>query len=518
MKTKLSLLAATIMLVTGCQTVTPENDINIIETPQPIKNTTQAKKVTSTSLADIEQDVAEVTEIWQRIRDGMQLTIVDKDLVAQYRQWYIDNPKHLEIVTERAAPFLYYIVEEVEKRNLPTELALLPVIESAFIPTAYSQSHASGLWQLTAPTAATFGVKSDWWYDGRRDIRASTIAALDLLEYLYKKMGNNWNYAIAAYNSGEGRVFNAIKKNEGKGKETTFWKLDLPRETAHYLPQLLALADIIKNSQQLGLPLYPIQNRPAIEMVNIDSQIDLNLAAQLAGVSLDEIKRLNPGLKRWATAPTGPHYLAIPSDNADQFKQSLAAIDPDSRINWVRYKIKSGDSISEIASRFETSASLIRSSNGIKGNNIIAGRYLIIPVATIDPDLPALATEQTLARKPVVLSSNTQQVYKVKSGDSLWGISRSNNVTVAQILKWNKIDQSKPLKIGQNIIFYPKQVVNTSDINGKIVSYKVRSGDSLARIAAKYKVTVSELIEWNSLQDSKYIQPGQMLKLLISNS
>ncbi|MGZ9898378.1 lytic transglycosylase [Shewanella gaetbuli] len=518
MKTKLSLLASTVLLVMGCQSTKPETTLSTNNETPVVKTPAKPKNQQVTTLADIEHDMAEVNDVWQRIRNGMQLDIADKALINQYRQWYIDNPRHLEIISQRAEPFLYFILEEVEKRNLPTELALLPIIESSFNVTAYSHMHASGIWQLTLPTATTFKVKNNWWYDGRRDVRASTIAALDLLEYLYNKMDHNWIYAIAAYNSGEGRVFNAIKRNKLKGKPTNFWKLHLPKETAHYVPQLLALADAVKNASEYGINLNPIDNQPKIAIVDIGSQLDLKLAAEMANISVDELKALNPGLLRWATPPNGPHFLTIPFESKSAFNQKLAALSPDSRMNWLRYKIKPGDSLSVIARNYNTPISMIRSSNGIKGNNIIAGKYLIIPVAATDSEIANLASEQTLTKSTHKKSSQTANIYIVKSGDNLWDIARSNDVSVKQLTKWNKLNQKQLLKIGQKLVIYPNEFINYDSLSANVINYKVKSGDSLARIAARYNVSVNELVQWNSLNKNNYLQPGQMLKLLVSKT
>ncbi|GGP38301.1 lytic transglycosylase [Shewanella saliphila] len=517
MKANLFIIAGSILAVTGCQTLqttVPQTDSE----QQTVAVSAKSKKSSTVTIEEIEEQVAEINNLWLLISNKMAFPIPDNALVAQYRQWYIDNPKHLEIVTQRATPFLYYIVEQLEQRNMPIELALLPIVESGFDPLAYSGSHASGLWQLTPPTALSFGVKTNWWFDGRQDVASSTKAALDLLEYLYPKMDQNWNYTIAAYNSGEGRVLNAVKNNQAKGKPTDFWSLKLPRETAHYVPQLLALADVIKHADKYGITLTPIDNAAQIEVVNIESQLDITLAADLAQVNIDDLKAINPGLKRWATAPQGPHQLVVPSDKAANFKRALAAIEPNSRINWVRYKIKSGDSISEIADQFETTATLIRSSNGIKGNNIIAGKFLIIPVAAKDPDLATMTADQVLARQKVIKSSPNKQTYTVKSGDSLWKIAQTQQVTVAQLMRWNNLKQQSTLSVGKNLVIYPNEVTASNSSKEKTVNYRVQSGDSLARIATKYNVTVDELIEWNSLQKSKYIQPGQILKLIVTNS
>ncbi|AZG73085.1 LysM peptidoglycan-binding domain-containing protein [Shewanella livingstonensis] len=517
MKANLLIVAGSLLAITGCQTLqttAPQTDID----QQTVAFKAKSKKSPTVTLDEIEVQVAEVNNLWLRISNQMHLPIIDNALVAQYRQWYIDNPKHLEIVTQRASPFLYYIVEQLEKRNLPIELALLPIVESGFDPLAYSSGDASGLWQLTPPTALSFGVKTNWWYDGRRDVASSTKGALDLMQYLYPKMDQNWLYTIAAYNSGEGRILNAIKHNQARGKSTDFWSLSLPKETAHYVPQLLALADVIKHADKYGITLTPIDNTPQIEVVNIETQLDITLAADLAQIDIVDLKAINPGLKRWATAPQGPHHLVVPSDKAASFKRSLATIEPDSRINWVRYKIKSGDSIGKIADQFETTAILIRSSNGIKGNNIIAGRFLIIPVAAKDPDLATMTADQVLARRAVVKSSSNKQSYTIKSGDSLWKIAQSQQVSVAQLMKWNNLKKQATLSVGKNLVIYPNEMAVSAASNEKTVNYRVQSGDSLARIALKYKVTVAELIEWNSLQNSKLIQPGQILKLIMTNS
>ncbi|MGI2169856.1 LysM peptidoglycan-binding domain-containing protein [Shewanella sp. MF05960] len=517
MNVNLFIIAGSLLAVTGCQTLQstePQSDND----QHSVAIKAKSKKSATVTLDEIEEQVAEVNNLWLRISNKMQLPVTDNALVAQYRQWYLDNPKHLEIVTQRAGPFLYYIVEQLEARKLPIELALLPIVESGFDPLAYSSGHASGLWQLTPPTAQSFGVKTNWWYDGRQDVASSTKAALDLLQYLYPKMDNNWFYTIAAYNSGEGRVLNAVKHNQNRGKPADFWSLSLPKETAHYVPQLLALADVIKHADKYGITLTPIANSPQIEVVNIESQLDINLAADLAQIDIVDLKAINPGLKRWATAPQGPHQLVVPSDKAASFKRALATVEPDSRINWVRYKIKSGDSISRIADQFETTATLIRSSNGIKGNNIVAGRFLIIPVAAKDPDLATMTADQILARKAVIKSSPNKQAYTIKSGDSLWKIAQSQQVSVAQLMKWNNLKQQSTLSVGKNLVIYPNEVAVNNATKEKTVNYRVQSGDSLARIATKYNVTVAELIEWNSLQNSKLIQPGQILKLIVTNS
>lgn len=264
-----------------------------------------------------------IIDVWERLRRSMLIDIPNNKLVEQYRDWYIKNPKHLEIISERASPYLFFIVEELEKRDMPMEIALLPIIESSFDPSASSSKSASGLWQLTPSMAIYFGLEINKWYDGRRDVPASTIAALDMLEYLYHKTGNNWLYTFAAYNAGESRVLEAVKNNQLNGLTTEPWKLNLPKETTQYVPRLLALADVIKNADEYGITLRPIENSPSIEVININYQIDLNFTAQLANMTTMSLKKLNPSYKYSTTPPMGPHTIIIPIEKSESFKKNL---------------------------------------------------------------------------------------------------------------------------------------------------------------------------------------------------
>ncbi|MCL2914881.1 LysM peptidoglycan-binding domain-containing protein [Shewanella corallii] len=501
-------VAGGIALLTGCQSLDTEQvqqpvPAPVVKPPVIPENPLPAPII--------------ITDVWERIRLNMQMSIPDEKLVNQYRDWYIRHPNHLARVSERAEPFMYLIVEELEKRNMPIELALLPIVESAFDPFAYSHGAASGLWQFTSPMAKHFGLKMNWWYDGRRDVPAATHAALDMMQYLHGKTHGNWLYAIAAYNTGEGRVLNAVKRNKRKGRSTDFFALDLPRETERYVPQLLALADVIKNADKYGIQLAPIANKPAIEVIDVGSQIDLSFAADLADMPLSSLHKLNPGYNRWSTAPDGPHKLVVPVGKADGFKLALADTDSSQRLHWLRYEIKSGDSLGLIANKYHTTIDVIRSVNGIKGNTIVAGKHLLIPVAAKDPELYSLSSDQRLARKQGVKRADYKVDYQVKSGDSLWKIARANKVKVSQLAAWNSMAPKDPLRVGQKLVIWTNKVSENQTQSSvmRTINYKVRSGDSLARIANKFNVTIKDLLRWNSLDSKKYLQPGQMLKLYV---
>lgn len=268
-----------------------------------------------------------ITDVWERASAKFALTIPDDARVTAQKKWYLKHPEYMSRVVKRAKPFLYYIVEEIEKRDMPMELVLLPIVESAFDPFAYSHGRAAGMWQFVPATGKRFGMDQARWYDGRRDVIASTQGALDYLTYLNKMFDGDWLHALAAYNSGEGRVMRAIKSNKRAGKPTDFWNLSLPRETRAYVPKLLALADILKHKEEYAFAWPEVENVAVIKVVDIGSQVDLAFAADLAGLSLKELHGLNPGFNRWATSPEGPHRLVLPLDKADAFSQALAKID-----------------------------------------------------------------------------------------------------------------------------------------------------------------------------------------------
>ncbi|MFB1016310.1 MAG: transglycosylase SLT domain-containing protein, partial [Alteromonadaceae bacterium] len=258
---------------------------------------------------------------------------------------------------------------------------------------------ASGMWQFVPNTGKRFGMKQNWWYDGRRDVVASTEGAIAYLKYLNRYFDGDWLLALAAYNSGEGRVRRAMKSNARKNKPTDFWSLDLPKETRAYVPKLLALADIIKRPEDFNIKLYEIENKAVIGQVDIGSQLDLAKAAKLAELSLPELQRLNPGFNRWSTDPDGPHRLLIPNRKKAAFIKGLSKLSTDDRLAWQRYKIKPGDSLGKIAQKFNTSVALIKQVNNVNGSQIRTGKYLLIPVAAKSLDSYILSKNQRLAKK-----------------------------------------------------------------------------------------------------------------------
>ncbi len=472
--------------------------------------------------ADVEVKAAEqadaevaVTDVWDRIASQLHLPIPDDRRVTVQKNWYLKHPAYMARVVKRAKPFLYYIVEEIEKREMPLELALLPIVESAFDPFAYSHGRAAGMWQFIPGTAKRFGIQQSWWYDGRRDVIASTQGAMDYLTYLHKYFDGNWLHALAAYNSGEGRVARAIKRNAKAGKPTDFWSLDLPRETRAYVPKLLALADILKNKDDYAFTWPEVENVAVIELVDIGSQVDLAFAADLAGMSVKNLHALNPGYNRWATDPDGPHRLVLPKDKAAAFITALAKVDKTERLNWVRHQIRAGDSLGKLANEYHTTVSIIKRINNLTSNTIRAGDFIMVPVALKELDTYSLSQDQRLASLQDKKRADYKLSHKVVPGDTLWDIARKYDVSTRSLAKWNGMAPKDTLRPGQTLAIWVNKVSEKQqgDAILKTLTYTVKRGDSLSRIADKFNLKVSDITEWNDLSAKRYLQPGQKLTL-----
>jgi len=447
--------------------------------------------------------------IWLKLAEGFDFDVPDNQRIKEQRDYYLKHPNYLKQVSKRAEPFLWLIVEQIESNDLPLELALLPIVESTFDPYAYSAAGASGLWQFMPVSGARFGLNQDWWYDGRRDVVAATGGALKYMQFLHSYLGDDWLYAFAAYNSGEGRVERAIRKNKKSGKPTDYWNLALPKETQKYVPKLLALVDILRNHQKYGVELPYISNIQALTYVDVESQIDLSYAAELAELSLAEIQLLNPAFNHWATSPEGPHKLLLPNVVVDKFTNKLAKIDKMQRIRWDRYVVKSGDSLSVIAQRKKTTISVLKQINDLDSSFLKVGQPLLIPIAS-------LSQQQSLSRQvnreKTKVNNKQKVIHKVVGGDTLWDISRRYKVTSKDIAKWNKFPSKQALQLGQKLIIWKQKSSNKVT---RQVTYKVRSGDSLGVIAEKFNVKTAELIHWNNIKKSQYIKTGQKLKVYV---
>lgn len=396
---------------TDTNSISAEQHRAVIHKPAPLKPVEQMEEVTKSP--------EQIDDVWQRIR--MQLRFADSDdkRVRSRMQWYLKQPHYMEVISERAGPFLYYLVTEVEKRNLPIELALMPMIESDFDTQAYSHKHASGLWQLTPYIAKYFGAHINDWYDGRQDIVDATEASLDFLEYLYKRFDGNWYHAIAAYNTGEGRVLRAIKRNKAANRSTDFFSLTLPKETRHFVPKLLAVTQILRH-RLMDFPV--IANQPVISVLPLEKHTILPDSHLWP-----ELDKLNPGYARFPALLQGGGHIVVPTKRQQEWQTMMLNLPEPAADTWLQYRIRSGDTLSEIAARFALSVKQLKNFNQLDSNRIFAGQSLILP----------MLAEQQLE-------------YKIQSGDSLWHIARRFGLSVAKIKQWNGLS-SDTLQIGKTL-------------------------------------------------------------------
>jgi membrane-bound lytic murein transglycosylase D len=468
-------------------------------------------------------------DLWDRLRNGYTFPEIDHPRIDAELAWYLNHPDYLARTVERARPYLWLIVEALDRRDLPQEIALLPIVESAFQPFAYSHGRAAGLWQFIPSTGTHFGLKQNWWYDGRRDVLASTQAALDYLHHLNTMFDGDWLLALAAYNSGSGTVTRAIRNNNARGRPADYWSLDLPRETRAYVPKLLALSRIFADPGSFDLEIASIPDEPVVTRVHVGGQIDLARAAELADISLEELYRLNPAFNRWATDPDGPHELLIPVDKAADFSIRLAETADEQRVTWTRHLIREGETLGQIAQRYDTTVGVLRQVNGINGHMIRAGRSMIIPVAMKDLGSYSLSAEQRRKTVQNVQRGNNRIVHTVRSGDTLWDIARKHRVSVSQLASWNAMSPRDVLRPGQRLVIWRQQAETAAAaeyndlLNGahplnnvtQRISYTVRRGDSLSRISQRFNVGIADLRNWNALSPDTYLQPGQRLTLYV---
>lgn len=452
--------------------------------------------------------------IWERLVHGFALPeCSEQEISRNWAKWYSERPAYMERVLKRAQPWIYFITSELEKRGMPGELALLPIVESAYDPFAYSSGRAMGAWQFIASTGRSYGLKQNWWYDGRRDVWASTHAALDYLTMLHNKFDGDWLLALAGYNSGENRVARRVARNEAAGKPADFWNISLPRETRGYVPKLLGLTCLFRDPAKYDFKLPSTMDAPVIAAVDLGVQTDLVLISQIAEVDIDIVFSLNPGFNRWATSPDGPYRVILPLEGAEKLQQKMNTMDMASLMKWDQVTVKNGDSLSKLASVHKVPVAVIRTANKLDSDLIRVGQKLRLPrdeQLLIDPLYAVAANE--LQRLQAGLIASDRVTHRVRPGESLSVIAQRYRVSVRDLQAWNKISDPKSLRAGKEITIFhsPAPVASRSGT----VQHTVQSGDSLWSIARKYKVKLNDLIRWNGLNHSAVIRPGQSIKIL----
>ena len=533
------LAIAAVMLTSGalaaCQSFTP---VAVAPPPVlPVAEPVDVAALTPVELPSVDyRERVAAPDLLARVRASFGLPITADPAIVRERDWYARQQAYLDRVFTRAEPYLFHIVEALEQRGMPTELALLPVVESAFDPFAYSHGRASGLWQIIPGTGRRLGLEQNWWFDGRRDVLESTRAALDYLQELHEEFNGDWLLAVAGYNSGEGNVEKAIRSAQAAGRPIDFWgvKSFLPLETRTYVPRLLAIASIVAKPESYGVVLPPLANEPRFAVVETGSQIDMALAARLAGINTDQLYSLNAGVNRWATNPDGPHRLLLPTDQAAQFASALAELCDRDRVQWTRHRVAQGETIGTIAQHYDTTPAVIREVNEMRSNALHVGDYLTIPHATQSLASYTQSADLRAERQKSLAHSGVRKEHVVGSGDTLWSIASTYKVDVRALASWNSMAPGDVLSVGRSLVVWTDapatgkqntaqaRVARTDSVAGfalndriRQVTYIVRSGDSLSSIARRFHVTVPKLVELNAGASDKYLQPGQKLTMFV---
>jgi membrane-bound lytic murein transglycosylase D len=461
-------------------------------------------------------------DLFDRMRAGFAFDEVQEPAIDEQLAWFEHNPDYLERVFQRGQRYMYHVITEIEARGMPLEFALLPVVESAYEPFAYSVSRAAGLWQFIPGTGIRFGLKQNWWYDGRRDVLESTRAALDYLQELHDQFDGDWLLAIAAYNVGENTVQRELDYNRAHGKPADFWHLNLPAETRAYVPKLLALKRLMAEPERYGMEFAPIPNEPYFAVMETDSQIDLKIAAQLADTSYEDLVALNPGYNRWATDPDGPHRMLVPIDNADAFESALHSLTPEDRVRFVTHVVTRSDTLAGIVKQYGSSTAVVAKLNDLKGTKLTPGETLKIPEITGEiPDKVLLAASRIDRPETDVGGRRHQVVYRVRAGETLSSIARSHGMPVSTLAQLNNLGAQETLVKGQRLVIKPSARRDREERTasaGRRVVYTVRNGDTVYSISHQFQVSVPQLKSWNGLNKNHPIKAGRRLVMYVDSN
>jgi len=494
-------IAIAVLALAGCASVQSPNATGPDGQPQASPNSNQetgprvriADPLAHTAVEVVAARTVDLTvapdDVWKRVRRGFSVPNIDTPLVHEWEEFYSRKPEYLQRVAARAGKYLYYIVEEIDRRGMPTELALLPFVESAYDPWAYSPAKASGLWQFIPSTGRGYNLKQDWWRDERRDPIASTNAALDYLEYLFDFHGD-WHLALASYNWGEGSVKRAIEKNAGRDMPTDYLSLDMPNETRNYIPKLQAIKNIIARPQDFNVQLPAVDNTPYFVTITRNRDLDVPLAAKLAEMPIEEFKALNPSFNRNVILGRHEPTLILPTDRVAIFETNLKSYDG-ALSSWGTHTVAAGEKLPAIAKRYNLSVATLTEANGLTmRSGIETGQILLIPtretsVQVVKEAAAAGRGRAVEAKQEVTAARNRgREVAVAKGREQTTAANRSRQQVAAVAKPPAHAAAGKPRQQAA-----PAKPVRT---------HKVVQGDTLASIAQRYRTSVSELTAANS--------------------
>ncbi|KTG16082.1 MULTISPECIES: LysM peptidoglycan-binding domain-containing protein [unclassified Guyparkeria] len=485
------LLSLTVLMLHGCASLVPPPDSGSGGEDQSRTPTYSTLPAISRPDADGTRAEDHEHDLWRAVATRFTLPVPDNARIDAELRRYTRHPDYLRKVSERAEPYLYMIVEKLEAANLPLELTLLPIVESAYLPQALSSSSAAGIWQFIPSTGTYFGLERDAFYDGRRDIEASTEAAVTYFTQLRGIFDGDWPTAIAAYNGGQGTLLNAIRENERRGRPTDFWSLgQLRKETRDYPARFYALVKIFSNPEKYGFTPHPIENRPALAQVDLDRSVNLVKLADLTGMDHEALYRLNPGFGRSITGDK-PRQLLVPHETRGRFDVQTLTSAASAAEAWQRYTFVRGDSFYRVARRYGSSVDELLAINRRQSALARPGEVILVPAGRVDR----------------AVAAGNAETYTVQPGDSLWAISRKHDIKLAELRRMNHYADNPVLRPGDKVVIGVKN--ETGPAGGS--KYVVQPGDTLWQLARRFSMTVDQLTDLNQIGRNAPLKPGQEL-------
>ena len=450
--------------------------------------------------------------VWTRMRSGFCFKNINSSRISEELKWMKKNKSFVYRSIDRSKPYLFHILSYLEKRNLPHELALLPMVESGFQPFAYSTSRAAGIWQFIPPTAREYGLKMNWLYDGRRDVLESTKAATYFLRDMHRHFKGNWLLAIASYNTGAGNVGKAIDRANNLFTKPSYWDLNLPRETELYVPRLLALSKIIANPQRYGFDLPAIPNRKFTSTVNFRDPLDFKTLSIITGVSQEELTNLNPGYSTWILDPSQQNKLLLPVDAAKVFNKRYNKVSRSIYENKIHSVVK-GDSLYRISRIYNVKISALKKTNGLTKDVIYINQKLRIPseLNTGSKEFITINNQKYFINKKEIVFNHI-----VKRYDNWYRIAKKYDVSLNKLLSWNNADKKTKLKINSLVKIKLQGPILTKSKDKNILRYVVGSGDRYDQVVRGFNIDKEDLIKDNKLKNRKYLTAGDNLIITLN--
>ena len=477
----------------GCQQLELSNsNIDIDNSQKSIKNSSNNNNTIS------DEVVIPYLNIWEYlIKNASSNEKVINDQILFYMNTHLKDIDKFSEYLNDSYYFIYFVINELEKANLPIELALLPYIESNYDPFSISSSGAVGIWQFMPRTGRLYELEKTWWSEDRHDPFRSTIAAIGYLEYLYKRFDGDIYLTLAAYNAGPTLLDRRINKNKRRGIGVDFWSLDLPNQTKDYVPKYIALKELVFNSDKYGIRLPYIPNKAVVKKVVIPGQVEILTFSEYVGIKPELIYKLTAGYTKWASAPKDESVFYIPEEKYYLFEGNENPFKQSNEINWISHIITKGDNLWSLAVKYDTEVDIIREINYLKTDVLSIGSTLLIPLG------------KTESNKFI-----PYEMYIVSEGDSLWKIARKYNLEVKDLARMNSINENSYLYLGQQLTVGNKNIHRNIESKKRTILYSVKQGDSLYKIAELFDVSIKSIKEINEM-DNNDLMPGQMIKVSI---